>query len=92
MASRSKENIQKKKAADTRNSILDAAEDVFNDRGYSKTSLNEIALVAGVTRGAIYWHFKNKEDLFNEMCERVRTPMREQLEKAVADSAGNPIS
>ena len=92
MVQKSKENIQKKKALDTKNSILDAAEDVFNDRGYSQTSLNEIAETAGVTRGAIYWHFKNKEDLFNEMCERVRKPMREQLEKAVADSAGNPVT
>ena len=91
MTQKTKGNIQKKKAADTRNSILDAAENVFNDRGYSQTSLNEIAEVAGVTRGAIYWHFKNKEDLFNEMCERVRKPMREQLEKAVGDSKENPI-
>lgn len=92
MAQKSKKNIQKKKASDTRNSILDAAEDVFNNRGYSQTSLNEIAEAAGVTRGAIYWHFKNKEDLFNEMCERVWKPTRERLKKAVADSAVNPIS
>ena len=92
MAQKSKENLQKKKASDTRNSILDAAEDVFNDKGYSKTSLNEIAQVAGVTRGAIYWHFKNKEDLFNGMCERVRSPMRALLEKTVRHNVSeNPI-
>ena len=56
------ERVSKKKTQDTRDRILDAAEDVFNNRGYSNTTLNEIAEVAGVTRGAIYWHYKNKED------------------------------
>ncbi len=88
---KARENIQKKKAANTRNSILDAAEDVFNNKGYSQISLNEIAQIAGVTRGAVYWHFKNKEDLFNAMCERVRGPMRELLEKTIGDTVGNPI-
>lgn len=35
--------------------------------GVSATSLTDIAMVAGVTRGAIYWHFKNKVELFNEI-------------------------
>ncbi len=92
-AGKSRENIQKKKAAYTRNKILDAAEDVFNDRGYSQTSLNEIAQVAGMTRGAVYWHFKNKEDLFNAMCERVREPMRVLLEETVRKKmAEDPIA
>lgn len=48
------ERVSKKKTQDTRDRILDAAEDVFNNRGYSSTTLNEIAEAAGVTRGAIY--------------------------------------
>lgn len=65
----------KEEALETRSRILDAAEDVFNLRGVSGTTLADIAAAADVTRGAIYWHFQNKSDLFNEMCERVRLPL-----------------
>ncbi|MDR1935552.1 MAG: TetR family transcriptional regulator [Candidatus Accumulibacter sp.] len=54
----------------TRNAILDAAEIVFHERGVGKTSLAEIAAAAGVTRGAVYWHFVNKLDLFDAMAQR----------------------
>ena len=43
---------------------------LFLRQGVSRTSLHEIALEAGTTRGAIYWHFKDKADLFNAMLER----------------------
>ncbi|MBL8522861.1 MAG: TetR family transcriptional regulator, partial [Betaproteobacteria bacterium] len=65
----------KEEAQETRNRLLDTAEHVFNERGVSRTSLAEIAEAAGVTRGAIYWHFKNKLDLFNAMMERVILPV-----------------
>lgn len=65
----------KEEALETRNRILDAAEQVFHARGVSRTSLADIAAAADVTRGAIYWHFENKSDLFNAMCERVRLPL-----------------
>ena len=64
----------------TRHTLLDAAEQVFAERGVSRTSLNDIAVAAGTTRGAIYWHFKDKADLFNAMIERVTLP----LEAAIA--------
>ncbi len=57
----------KQQAQETRQHILDAAIQEFSIRGVSATSLTDIALVAGVTRGAIYWHFKNKVELFNEI-------------------------
>jgi TetR/AcrR family acrAB operon transcriptional repressor len=50
----------KTEALETRNSLLDAAEHLFQARGVSRTSLNDIANEAGTTRGAIYWHFKDK--------------------------------
>jgi TetR/AcrR family acrAB operon transcriptional repressor len=59
----------------TRNQILDAAERVFSERGVSRTSLTDIAEAAHVTRGAIYWHFKDKAELFCEMVARVTMPM-----------------
>jgi TetR/AcrR family acrAB operon transcriptional repressor len=57
----------KQQALETRQHILDAAVQEFSRRGVSVTSLTDIATVAGVTRGAIYWHFKNKVELFNEI-------------------------
>jgi TetR/AcrR family acrAB operon transcriptional repressor len=60
----------------TRNSLLDAAEHLFQAHGVSRTSLNEIATTAGTTRGAIYWHFKDKADLFKAMMERATLPLQ----------------
>lgn len=59
----------------TRTALLDAAETLFQARGVSRTSLQDIATAAGTTRGAIYWHFKDKADLFNAMMERAILPM-----------------
>ncbi|MBX3660924.1 MAG: TetR family transcriptional regulator [Burkholderiales bacterium] len=67
----------KDEAVETRNQILDAAERVFSARGVSRTSLADIAKAASVTRGAIYWHFKDKADLFCEMVARVTMPMED---------------
>ena len=61
----------------TRCSILDAAEEAFHAHGVAGTSLQNIAEAAGVTRGAVYWHFKDKADLFNAMMERVCLPFEE---------------
>jgi len=70
MARRTKED-----ALVTRDLLLDAAERVFQRRGVSRTSLQEIAQEAGLTRGAIYWHFENKADVFDAMLQRVTLPM-----------------
>ncbi|MEX3956780.1 TetR family transcriptional regulator [Trinickia sp. EG282A] len=70
----------KEEARETRNRILDAAERVFYDKGVSRTSLADIAAHAGVTRGAIYWHFQNKGDLFTAMFDRVLLPLDELIE------------
>jgi len=59
----------KQQALETRQHILDVAMRLFSTHGVSKTSLADIAQAAGVTRGAIYWHFKNKSDLFGEIWE-----------------------
>jgi TetR/AcrR family acrAB operon transcriptional repressor len=67
----------KEEALATRSGILDAAERLFQAQGVSRTSLHEIAVAAGVTRGAVYWHFKDKSDLFIAMVDRVRLPMEE---------------
>lgn len=65
----------KEEALETRHQILDAAERLFERQGVSRTSLQAIAAEAGITRGAIYWHFKDKADLFNAMMERIMWPI-----------------
>ena len=75
----------KEEALATRNSILDAAELLFVKQGVSATTLQHIATAAGVTRGAIYWHFEDKGEMFNAMMERVKMPLeaaRQQMEQS----------
>src|SRR5260221_5125936 len=72
----------KEEALATRDSILDAAERVFHEKGVANASLEEIAAAAQVTRGAIYWHFEDKAELFDAMMQRVVLPVDEMLERA----------
>jgi TetR/AcrR family acrAB operon transcriptional repressor len=81
----------KEEAQETRNRILDAAEHVFQSKGVARTSLADVAQAAEVTRGAIYWHFKNKTDLFEAMCERVRLPMEAMIEGDVELRESDPL-
>jgi len=79
-------------ALETRNTILDTAERVFSERGVSHTSLADIAAAAGVTRGAIYWHFKNKADLFDAMMNRVVLPMEQMAARAGDAGIDDPLA
>ena len=81
----------KEEALETRQLLLDTAEQVFHNKGVSQTTLNDIALAAGLTRGAIYWHFKNKVDLFNAMCDRVSLPLETMTDAAAADEVEDPL-
>ena len=81
----------KEEALETRNGILDAAEQVFFEKGVSRTSLADIAQAAGVTRGAIYWHFANKGDLFTEMFDRVLLPLDELKAASVDPEEPDPV-
>ncbi len=73
---RTKEDAEK-----TRIAILASAERLFMDRGVAHTSLDQIARDAGVTRGAVYWHFQNKAHLFHEMLNQVRLPPEQLAER-----------
>ena len=75
MARRSKED-----ALATRNSLLDAAERVFLARAWPAPRSTTSRVAAGTTRGAIYWHFKDKADLFNAMMDRVVMPLQAAME------------
>lgn len=54
----------------TRSLLLDAAEEVFAEKGFTPASLDDIARAAGYTKGAIYKHFATKEDLFLAVSDR----------------------
>jgi TetR/AcrR family acrAB operon transcriptional repressor len=82
----------KGEALETRNAILDTAERVFSERGVSRTSLADIAAAAGVTRGAIYWHFRDKADLFCEMVARVTLPMEDAPCQVNHAAAADPVA
>lgn len=89
MARRTKEDAQV-----TRHRILDAAEQVFEAQGVARTSLQQVAATAGVTRGAIYWHFKDKAELFSAMMDRVLLPCEWAVDDAdhIEDEHPDPLS
>ncbi len=82
----------KEEAQATRSAILDAAEALFQARGVSTTSLQDIAAAAGVTRGAIYWHFKDKSDVFNAMMDRACTPLSQAIDDTLTGHQGSPVA
>ncbi len=70
-------------AARTRKKILDAAGEIFSRDGIAKTTLEQIAQQAGVTRGAIYWHFKGKQDLLQTLFDEQKLPLERSLAKDI---------
>ena len=86
MARRTKED-----AIATRNGLIDAAEHVFREKGVSRASLGDIASAAGATRGAIYWHFKDKVDLFGAMMDRVTLPLEQGYGGFEASACSDPV-
>ncbi len=87
MARRTKEEAQA-----TRTQLLDTAEIVFREKGVSRTTLADIANSAGVTRGAIYWHFENKADLFLAMCDRATLPLEIMFDSMAAPDLADPLA
>jgi TetR/AcrR family acrAB operon transcriptional repressor len=81
----------KEEAAATRDSILDAAEKLFVEQGVSRTTLQHIATAAGVTRGAIYWHFDDKGALFNAMMERATLPLEAEMQVLDQAESDDPL-
>lgn len=79
------------RAVDTRSRILDAAFRTFSEHGYAGATLDDVAAAAGLTKGAVYWHFTGKDDLCMALIEdrfryeAVRIPVEVQ---EVLDTAG----
>jgi TetR/AcrR family acrAB operon transcriptional repressor len=81
----------KAEAAVTREQLLDAAERVFSEQGVATTTLGEVAAAAGVTRGAVYWHFRDKADLLGALCERATLPLHAIFEDHEGRAATDPL-
>ena len=86
--SRRAEHIQ-----DTRAALLQAARELFAEKGYAGTGTEEIVARARVTRGALYHHFRDKPGLFRAVMQAVAADLAErlitrQLSRAAADAAG----
>ena len=77
----------KTEALKTKEHLMLAALETFYRKGIARTSLNEIAQTAGVTRGALYWHFKNKEDLFDALFQRICDDIENCMSKDTENNA-----
>lgn len=75
----------KEEAAITRATVLKAALSVFSAKGYDAATLDDVAAAAKVTRGAIYWHFKSKADLYNTLIDEVSARGNTVVQNAVAE-------
>lgn len=87
MARKTKEDAEK-----TRQRIVDAARKEFAKRGVGRTSLDQIAKAAKVTRGAIYWHFESKSALFFAMRDQICLPLHDRLGLAQLPPDADPLS
>ena len=75
----------KNEAAVTRATLLKTALTVFSAKGYSAATLDDVAKAAKMTRGAIYWHFKSKADLYNTLVEEVSARGAAVVQQAIAE-------
>jgi TetR/AcrR family transcriptional regulator, acrAB operon repressor len=75
----------KEEAAITHDRLLKAALEVFSRKGYASTTLEDVAKETGVTRGAIYWHFGSKAELYGALLDKYSSRSGEITQAAVAE-------
>jgi AcrR family transcriptional regulator len=82
--------LRQRQAQETRELLLDAARRVFAAKGYAEATIDDVALAAGTSKGAVYHHFATKEELFKQLVGR--DDLREflQLEQAVQQASSLP--
>ena len=74
----------------TQSALLNVAHELFAERGYADTSTQDIVERAEVTRGALYYHFHNKENLFQAVFERFRQVRTQMIMARVQEAEGDP--
>ena len=75
-------------AAERRRQLLEVALQVFADKGFYGTSMNEVAEAAGVTKPVLYQHFTSKEALYRELVDELGTRLERAIVEGVADASG----
>ena len=78
----------KEEAEETRKAILRASLEIFCEKGYSRTTFDEIAKHINLTKGAIYWHFRNKADILTEIIRNGFSQTHENLRQKVDTAKG----
>jgi AcrR family transcriptional regulator len=76
-----------KKAEERRNEILDAADELFGQKGFDGTSTNDILEKVGIARGTLYYHFKLKEDIMDALIERYNDRLLGAAQEIAADKS-----
>src|SRR5262245_20470635 len=83
MSTMSEENGRRRpkgdKRARTRTRLLEAARELIREKGYERTTLRDVAERAGMTSGAIYGNFKNREDLFIALADAYWPPIKPKI-------------
>jgi AcrR family transcriptional regulator len=76
-----------KKAEERRNEILDAADELFGQKGFDGTSTNDILEKVGIARGTLYYHFKSKEDIMDALIDRYSVRLLGAAQEIAADKS-----
>ncbi|OOC59324.1 TetR/AcrR family transcriptional regulator [Paenibacillus ihbetae] len=76
-----------KKAEERRNEILDAADELFGQKGFDGTSTNDLLEKVGIARGTLYHHFKSKEDIMDALIDRYAARLLEGAREIAADKS-----
>ena len=75
----------KEEAEETKDKIVRATLEIFCEKGYSRTTFDEIARRINLTKGAVYWHFRNKADILTEIIHRAFLLSRQELGQQVPE-------
>ncbi|MGI9275087.1 MAG: TetR family transcriptional regulator [Endozoicomonas sp.] len=81
----------KEEAEETRRFLLKTALKLFSERGIKSVTLAQIAKEAGVTRGAIYWHFRDKADMLNALWVTISGPLETMYRPLMESLEGDPL-
>ncbi|MNO20091.1 HTH-type transcriptional regulator MtrR [compost metagenome] len=76
-----------KEAEERKNEILDAADELFGQKGFDGTSTNDILTKVGIARGTLYYHFKSKEDIMDALIERYNVRILSAAQEVAEDKS-----
>lgn len=81
----------REQSLEIREAILDAAERVIAKYGIEKTTMSRVAHASGASRGAIYWHFQDKDALYEAVAERIMAPPDTASRTGTDQEVANPV-